>query len=155
MNSFLLSFGKFPRPKWYHMWEPSGQSSWVWFLFLSTKYPSVLMYNILPLLFIDVLKGSLVDLFSKVLLKLQTLWGCIKEKSFCELPNNLFSSVPPCWTEMSTKYGIYTMGGKWEVVTDWSLRREKTCCYTILSWFSRPSWWPRLTRDIYRLYKVE
>lgn len=141
------------------MWKPSGQASWVWFLFLSTKYPSLLMYNILPLLFIDVLKVSLADLFNKVLLKLQLSEGVLRSafKSFCELPNNLFSSVPPCWTEMSTKYGIYTMGGKWEVVTGWSLRREKACCYTILLGIMilRPSWWHRLAMVIYRLYKVE
>lgn len=69
------------------------------------------MYNILPLLFIDVLKVSLADLFNKVLLKLQLSEDALRSafKSFCELPNNLFSSVPPCWTEMFTKYGIYTI----------------------------------------------
>lgn len=40
------------------------------------------MYNVLPLLFIDVLKGSLVDLFSKVILKLQLSEGVLKKNLF-------------------------------------------------------------------------
>lgn len=41
-------------------------------------FSSLLMCNILPLLFIDVLKGSLVDLFNKVLLKIQLSEGVLK-----------------------------------------------------------------------------
>ena len=87
----------------------------VWFLFLSTKYPSILIYNILPLLFIDVIKGSLVELFNKVLLKLQLFEDVLKKNLFvnCLIISFLLYPLAGPKCPQNIKFTPWVESGKW------------------------------------------